>query len=77
MANISKKTSVVLLLLAIVLAVGITFSAMNSFFTPTDVEVGSMESSSGGEVTLEVKEPLKIEDESTGSISLEVLPSGG
>ena len=75
--EIQKKVGITLLLLAIILATTFTLIILNSIQTTKVSEVVTKESSSGGEITLTVKEPPKIEDESTGSVSLKVLLPGG
>ncbi|MCH8329733.1 MAG: hypothetical protein IIB81_05090 [Nanoarchaeota archaeon] len=74
--EVPKKTGVILLLIAIVIAVAFTFGILNYIQTPKVVE-GPSESASGGEVTLIFEKPPKIKDEGAGSVSLEVLPPGG
>ena len=75
--EVTKKTGVILLLVAIIVAILFTFSILNYIQTPKVVEVeGPSESASGGTVTLTVEKPPKTKDESVGSVSLEVLPPG-
>ncbi|MCH8003658.1 MAG: hypothetical protein IH934_03415 [Nanoarchaeota archaeon] len=73
--EVSKKTGVILLLVAIIVAILFTFFILNYIQTPRVIEVeGPSESDSGGEITLTVEKPLIVKDESSGSVSLEVLP---
>ena len=75
--EVPKKTSVVLILVAIIVAILFTFGILNYIQTPKDVEVeGPSESASGGTITLTVEKPPKTKDEGTGSLSLIVLPPG-
>lgn len=74
--EVSKKTSVILLLVAIILAILITFGILNYIQVPKVVE-GVKESASSGGVTLTVKKPPIVKDESGGGVSLEILPPGG
>ena len=76
MSDITKKTGVVLLLVGIIVAVFLTFGILNYIQTPRAGPVVK-ESASGGEISLTFEEPLKIEDESAGSLSLTVLPARG
>lgn len=75
MVDIAKKTGVILLLVAIVVAVASTFFILNYIQTLKIVE-GPSESGSSGEVTLTVTEPSITKDEEAGSVSLNVLPPG-
>ncbi|MAH01897.1 hypothetical protein CMO87_01540 [Candidatus Woesearchaeota archaeon] len=72
--EVSKKTGAILLLSAILVAILITFSILNYTQTLKVVE-GPSESDSSGAITLTFNKPLKVKDESAGSVSLEVLPS--
>ena len=74
--EVSKKTGVILLLIAVIIVVSITISILNYIQTPKVVEAAK-ESDSSGEITLTVTEPLITKDESAGSVSLEVLPPTG
>ncbi|MBL7055121.1 hypothetical protein ISS05_05170 [Candidatus Woesearchaeota archaeon] len=76
MANIQKKKSVTLLLVAILFSVMLTLGILNYIQTPEVVEVeDSGESASSGEVTLTVENPPVVIDESGGSVSLELVSS--
>ncbi len=75
--EVQKKTTVTLLLIAIILSIAMTMYILNYVQTPKVTQVESKESSSGGDITLTVKKPLVVKDESEGSVSLTVLPSGG
>ena len=73
--EVPKKTGVILLLVAIVVAITFTFFILNYIQGPKVVEVeGPSESASSGTVTLTVQKPPKTIDEGVGSASLEVLP---
>ena len=76
MSDIPKKSGVILLFIAIFLAIIFTFGILNYFQTPKTVEVEVKESASSGEVTLTVEKPPKVKDDSTGEVSLTILPSG-
>ena len=76
MSDISKKTGTILLFLAIFLAIIFTFGILNYFQTPKTVEDKVIESASSGEVSLTLEKPQKIKDDSTGEVSLTILPSG-
>ena len=71
--EMSKKVGVVLLLAAIFLAILLTFSILNYFQVPQAVKDIANEPVSGGETTLTVQQ----KDESTGTVSLELLPPPG
>jgi hypothetical protein len=74
--EVSKKTGVILLFVGIIIAVAFTFVIISYIQTPKVVEVeGPSESDSSGAITLTFNKPLKVKDESAGSVSLEVLPS--
>lgn len=74
--EVAKKTGVISLLLAIVVAFLFTFFILNYIQTPKVIEVeGPSESASSGAITLTVENPPKVKDEGTGSVSLEILPS--
>ena len=75
MSDIPKKTGVIFLLIAIFLAI-IVVGILNYTKTLKVDEVESKESTSSGEITLIVREPPKIKDESTGSVSLVVQQVG-
>lgn len=74
--EVQKKTSAMLLLIAIILAITVTLYILNYVQTPKATKVLSKESSSSGEISLTVKKQLAVRDESEGSVSLTVLPSG-
>ena len=74
--KVSKKTGVILLLVSIVVAVTFTFVILNYIQTPKVAE-GPSESGSSGEVSLTIVKPLKVKEESEGSVNLEILSSGG
>ena len=69
-----KKTSVILLLIAIIFAITMTMYTLNYFQSSKVTQAEPKESSSGG-ISLIVREPPIVKDESAGSVSLEVLPS--
>jgi|TARA_Y100000294_G_scaffold67794_1_gene64190 hypothetical protein len=71
--EVSKKTGVILLLLAIIIAVMFTLAILNYIQAPRVAE-GARESSTSGEITLTIKKPPIVTDESTGSVNLEILP---
>ena len=70
------KTGVALLLVAIIIAVLLTFGILNFIQTPRVSEPGSKESASSGEISLTLVKQPKIKDDETGSISLNLLPPG-
>lgn len=74
---VPKKTSVALLLVAIVLAVTMAVYLLN--YTPAPKPAGAepKESASSGEVSLTVLKPPVVRDSSDGGVSLTVLPSRG
>lgn len=74
--EVSKKTGVMMLLLAIFLAIIFTFGILNYFQTPKTVEDKVIESASSGEISLTLEKPPKVKDDSTGEVSLTILPSG-
>lgn len=74
MAEIEKKNSVILLIVAIVLAVIVTFGILNS--TPIQPDVVE-DVDNSAKISLTIEEPDKYKDESTSKIQLEVLPAGG
>lgn len=72
-----NKNNVTLLVVAILLAVLITFGILNSIQNINDVKFqGPREDSSSGQITLVVQKPPKTIDESSGGVSLVVLPPG-
>ena len=74
--EISKKTGVILLLGAIIIAILFTFSILNYIQDSRVVKVeGPSESASSGDITLMVERPPKVKDEGAGSVSLKILPS--
>ena len=78
--EVPKKTSVILLLIAIILAITMTMYILNYFQSSKVTQPESKESSSGessGEISLTVRQPPTVKDESQGSVSLNLLPSGG
>ncbi len=77
MGDIPKKTSVAILLIAIVVSVIFTLVILNQ--TPKGVVKADVpkESVSGGEVSLKLIKPEQKVDESSGSVNLKVLPQGG
>lgn len=74
--EVPKKTSIILLFIAIFLAIIFTFGILNYFQTPKTVEDEVKESASSGEVSLTIEKPPKFKDDSTGDVSLTILPSG-
>ena len=74
--EVSKKTGTILLLVAIFLAVIVTFGILNYFQTPKTVVDEVKESASSGEISLTIEKPPKVKDDSTGEVSLTILPSG-
>ena len=69
MRDISKKTGVVLLLVAIIIAVFLTFGILNYLQTPKVIEITEKDSDSSGTVSLTVKKQSEVKDESLGSVS--------
>ena len=74
--EVQKKTGVIFLLTAIILAIAMTMYILNYVQKPKVTQVELKESASSGEISLTVKKPLVLRDESIGSLSLTVLPSG-
>ena len=75
--EVSKKTGVMLLLTAIIIAVAFTFFILNYVQGPKVVEVEvPSESASSGTISLTVVKAPITKDEGTGSLSLTVLPPG-
>ena len=70
--DVSKKTGVIFLIIAIFLAIIVTLGILNYIRTPKVGEFESKESTSSGEITLIVQKPPIIKDESTGRVSLVV-----
>ena len=75
--EVPKKTGVIFLLIAIVLAATITVYILNYVQAPKVTNAEVKESNSGGEISLTVKKPPIIIGEDKGSLSLTVLPAGG
>lgn len=74
--EVPKKTSVILILIAIILAITMTMYILNYFQTPKVIQAVK-ESASSGEISLTVLKPPVVRDESGGSVSLTLLSSGG
>ena len=72
-----NKTNATLLVVAILLTVLITFGIVNSIQNINNVKFqGPREDYSSGQITLIVQKPVKTIDESSGGVSLVVLPPG-
>ena len=72
-----NRTNATLLVVAILLAVLITFGIVNSIQNINNVKFqGPREDYSNGQITLVVQKPAKTIDESSGGVSLVVLPPG-
>ena len=70
-----NRTNATLLVVAILLTVLITFGIVNSIQNINNVKFqGPREGSSSGQITLVVQKPVKTIDESSGGVSLVVLP---
>ena len=70
-----NKTNATLLVVAILLTVLITFGIVNSIQNINNVKFqGPREDYSSGQITLIVQKPVKTIDESSGGVSLVVLP---
>jgi len=75
MQEVQKKADVALLLIAVTLAIAMIMYILNYVQTPKVTQAEFKESASGGDITLTVKKPPVVRDESEGSVSLTVLPS--
>lgn len=76
-AVVPKGTGGVLLLVAVILAITIAIYILNYTQAPKVAQVEQRESASSGEVSLTFLKPAVVRDESSGGVSLTVLPSGG
>ncbi|MBL7055566.1 hypothetical protein ISS07_01495 [Candidatus Woesearchaeota archaeon] len=74
MGDLSKKNSTMLILLAVIVAVVVTFGLLNS--PQTTKTVDSSGSPSSGEVSLTLEKPPKVKDEGSGELTLEVVDGG-
>ncbi len=75
--EVPKKTSVTLLLIAIILAITMTMYILNFVQSSKVTKVDAKDSSSSGEISFMLNKPPIVKDESQGSVSLNVLPPGG
>ncbi len=75
--EVQKRTAVTFLLIAIILATIMTLYILNYFQTSNATKAESKESASGGEISLTVKPPPIVRDESKGDVSLTVSTPGG
>jgi len=74
MGDLSKKNSTILVLLAVLVAVVVTFGLLNS--PQTTKTTSSSESPSSGEVSLTLKKQPIVQDEGSGELTLEVIGGG-
>lgn len=70
--EVQKKTVAIFLFIAIILSMAMTMYILNYVQVPKVTQAESKESASGGDITLTVKKPLVVKDESEGSVSLTV-----